>query len=119
MKFADNEIPMTFHLDSGKFTLNGDLTAEWGGYDLVVPVGFETDLASIPRRLRGVVSQVGKHMLPAIFHDMAYSGAFGMTRSEADQMFLDGMKAVGVPWYRSRVMYYAVRAGGSFSWKGE
>jgi len=39
-----------------------------------------------------------------------------MTRKEADNLFLEGMKAVGVNWFRRRVMYLAVRAGGRRLW---
>ena len=118
MIFSSNTISLSFHLDTGKFTLNWPLSAKWRGQEFVVPSGFETDLASIPRRLRSVVAQVGRHMLPAIFHDAAYEGHFGdMTKAEADQMFLDGMEAVDVPWVRRKVMYAAVRVGGRGHWK--
>lgn len=119
MKFRDKDISLTFHPDTVKWTVEKPLIAWWGTYSLQVPAGFETDLASIPRRLRGVVSQVGRHIQAAIFHDAAYAGVFdGMTKAEADRMFLDGMVALEVPWYRRKVMYWAVRLGGASSWRG-
>ncbi len=77
---------------------------------IAVPAGFETDLASIPRRLRGIIGQIGKHIQAAIVHDYAYSGNTTLTKREADQLFLDCMKASGV-WLGKRwIMYWAVRA---------
>ena len=77
-----------------------------------VPQGFMTDLASIPKRLQSVVGKLGHHLLPAILHDYMYvQGAkSSLTKKQADQIFLDGMKAKGVSWYRRYVMYAAVRA---------
>ncbi len=118
MKFRKDDVPLSFSPVTGKFTVIDELHAYWQGRALIVPHGFETDLASIPRRLRGIVAQVGRHIQAAIFHDMAYTGAFDMTRKEADDMFYDGMVALGVPWYRRMIMYAAVRVGGRSSWQG-
>ena len=117
MKFKDKDISLTFHPDTVKWTVEKPLVAWWGTYRLDVPAGFETDLASIPRRLRGVISQVGRHIQAAIFHDAAYAGYFGMTKEEADRMFLDGMAALKVPWYRRTAMFYAVKWFGASSWR--
>ncbi len=84
--------------------------------EFTVPRGFETDGPSIPRRLRGVVSAVGNQFQPAIAHDFTYLNDTGLTKKQADQLFLDGMKSLGVPWYRRRVMYLAVRSFGKGHW---
>ncbi len=81
-----------------------------------VEAGFITDLASIPRAFRSIIPQVGRHIQPSIVHDWCYESKTYLTREEADLLFLDGMKAVGVGWLRRRAMYSAVRAFGWTLW---
>ena len=90
----------------------------WKIYNLTIPKGFETDLASIPRGLRWLIPQVGKHIQPAIVHDYIYSGKTFLSRKQADDLFLDAMKAVGVSWWKRQLMHKGVRAGGMFRWQG-
>jgi len=81
-----------------------------------VKAGFFTDLASIPRAVRSIIPQVGRHIQPSIAHDWCYESKTSLTRAEADLLFLDGMRAVGVRWLRRRAMYAAVRAFGGALW---
>lgn len=97
------------------WVLEKGFTTTWKGVKYTIKKGFETDLASIPRVAQGLVPKVGKHVQPAIVHDWFYVHG-GITKAEADQMFLDGMKYVGVPWYRRYIMYAAVRVGGKGVW---
>ena len=84
----------------------------------IVPADFRTDLASVPKRLRGIVPQVGPNLQAAITHDwclehtMYLYGWVEMTEVEKHQLFLDGMASLGVPWLRRKIMYQAVRAWG-------
>ncbi len=88
-----------------------------GTLEFTVPEGFEHDGPSIPRRLQGVVSKFGNQFQPSIAHDYCYEdGVPGMTRKQADRLFLEGMETLGVPWYRRRIMYLAVRAAGKGLW---
>ncbi len=87
-----------------------------GTVRFTVDAGFITDLASIPRAFRSIIPQVGRHIQPAITHDWTYESKTNLTRAEADLLFLDGMKAVGVGWLRRRAMYSAVRAFGWTLW---
>ena len=88
----------------------------------IVSAGFRTDLASIPRIARSLIPVIGPNLQAAIVHDWCYTqmlflhGA-EMTKAEADQLFLDGMKSLGVPWLRRNAMYAGVRAGGRGRWK--
>lgn len=114
---------LTWHTDHGHFHMLKQFTATWtrqglgGPVKVIVPKGFETDLASIPQIFRSIIPQVGRHAQPAIVHDFCYvNDQGGMTKKEADEMFLDGMKSVGVGWLRRRAMYLAVRAGGTGHW---
>ncbi len=81
-----------------------------------VGAGFFTDLASIPRAFRSIIPQVGRHIQPSIVHDWAYESKTALTRAEADRLFLDGMKAVGVGWLKRYLMYDAVRLFGWTLW---
>ena len=91
------------------FRVSRSLVGHWRGKRLVVPAGMVTDLASIPRLFRSVVPQVADHLIPALFHDAACEGLLGLTRAEADQMFLDFMEASGVGRVRRYAMFSAVR----------
>lgn len=82
-----------------------------------VPVGFEHDGPSIPRRLQGIVSKYGNQFQPSIAHDYTYVHDTGLTRKQADQLFLQAMKDKNVPWYRRSVMWAAVRMGGKGRWR--
>ena len=82
-----------------------------------VPTGFFTDLASIPGVLESFISRVGRHIQAAITHDYCYHVDTGLTRSEADLLFLDGMEASGVDEGEREAMYSAVRWMGASSWK--
>lgn len=96
---------------------DGLLTGKKVLAEFTVPVDFDHDGPSIPRRLQGIVSKFGNQFQPAIAHDWCYEdGVPGMTRKQADELFLEGMEQLGVPWYRRKVMYLAVRALGKGLW---
>jgi hypothetical protein len=93
----------------------------WNGVLLEVPVGFQTDLASVPRPLTGVIQRSGCWNRAVILHDWAFFwrgrlpelarvGASAMTRREADRLMLDVMRHDGVGWFYRNAMYTAVRA---------
>jgi len=87
-----------------------------------VPAGFVTDFASVPRLpltwlLAGDVAHKS-----AVVHDYLYrtgGGPCGYDRAECDQVFLAGMVEEGVSAWRRRLMYWAVRAGGWRSYRGQ
>ena len=84
-----------------------------------VEAGLLTDGPSIPKRLRSIVPWYGHHFQPAVTHDDCYKHHHGLTRAQADLLFLDGMKDEGVPLLRRRVIYHAVSLFGGFSWRSE
>lgn len=73
-----------------------------------VPAGFVTDLASVPRILWMLLPPDGKYAKAAIIHDYLYDNAL-RTKAEADCIFLDGMRVLGVPKWKRNVMFGAVR----------
>jgi len=89
---------------------------------ITVPKGFQNDLASIPRALTWLFPVNGRHRWAAVIHDWLYTnkGFLGdrmiFTRLECDQVFLEGMKVMGVPWWKRHSMYRGVRAGGWVRW---
>ena len=89
---------------------------------ICVPVGFETDFASIPWGLWNLFPPLGKWARPAIIHDFLYDRGGVLpsktySRKEADMIFREAMSVVGVPAWRREVMFAAVRVGGAGGWK--
>lgn len=115
---------LTWHAVSRAWELTRSFEVTWKGHEFplanpmvfTVDAGFMTDLASIPRAFRSIIPQVGRHIQPSIAHDWCYESKTNLTRAEADLLFLDGMKAVGVSWLKRRAMYAAVRAFGWTLW---
>jgi hypothetical protein len=91
---------------------------EWVSKDahVVVPRGFITDLASVPRPLRGVLNVNGASRAPAVLHDFCYCSQVMATRKEADLLFLQALTACGVSSLAARAYYAGVRVGGWRYW---
>ena len=81
---------------------------------VLVPAGFETDLASVPRMFWRIASPIDA-IEPAIIHDYLCRKKIG-TRKSADQTFLHAMSDYGVKWWRRNLMYLAVRLYSWFLW---
>jgi hypothetical protein len=78
---------------------------------IVVPQGFQTDFASVPRIPLAYLLAGGTADASAVVHDWLYR--YGKcTKRQADEVFLEAMAAEGVPWWRARLMYRAVRMFG-------
>jgi hypothetical protein len=79
----------------------------------VVPAGFQTDFASVPRIFVWLLPRYGKYTKAAILHDWLCArvreGAFD--RSDADGLFRRSMRELGVPFVRRWLMWAAVRWG--------
>ena len=86
---------------------------------IFVPAGFRTDFASIPHWAWPVMGHpAGKHGKAAVVHDFLYQSPGDYSRRRCDQVFLEGMKVLGVGWLKRTIMYSAVRLGGRGPWKG-
>jgi hypothetical protein len=91
----------------------GDLRyqAEWECF--VVPAGFVTDFASVPRIFTWLIPRYGRYTKSAILHDFLVSlsrvGRFD--RYDADGIFRRTMREADVPVARRWVMWAAVRLG--------
>ena len=85
------------------------------GEKIVVPAGFDTDLASIPQLFQAVLSVNDRHRAAAILHDYLYT-VQDRPREQADALFLEAMKLSGVRFTQRWAMYLAVRIGGWLPW---
>jgi Protein of unknown function (DUF1353) len=82
-----------------------------------VPVGFVTDLASIPMQLWRRFPRWGRWSGAAIVHDYLYRHRPDeIDRETADKVFLELMREDQVRYGDYTVMYAAVREFGSRSW---
>ena len=85
---------------------------------VIVPTGFKTDFASIPKGVRSLIPQLGKWTAPAVIHDFLYwcGPSIGYDQAMADSAFLNLMEQVDVRSWRKWAIYGALRAFGSFAW---
>ena len=107
--------------EEGVWLVEESLSAFYLDIAFKVEIGFKTDLASIPQLFRSLIPQIGRHIQAAIFHDLIYRTKehFGLTRLQADEMFLAGMKYSDVRYTRRYIIYWAVRIGGRKAWKSK
>lgn len=86
-----------------------------------VATGMKTDLASIPRALRGVFPPDGRWAPAAILHDRLYRECL-VSRAISDRVLYEAMGVIhdkrirdgkpGIPWWQRIAIYYGVRLGG-------
>jgi hypothetical protein len=82
--------------------------------DFKVPVGEHTDFASVPRVFVWFIPRYGRYTKAAILHDYLCSvcvPAGRVSRIEADGIFRQAMRELGVPFLRRWIMWAAVRLG--------
>lgn len=79
---------------------------------IVVPAGFETDFASVPR-IPIVFELVGQYgHAAATLHDYLYTtGKF--SRSDCDKIFFEALRSTGIARWRANMMWAGVRLGGA------
>jgi len=77
-----------------------------------VPPRFITDFGSIPRLFWRFESPIGRSRRAAVIHDWLYASGL-YPREDADKIFLEAMKACGVPKIKRELMYQAVRTFGA------
>lgn len=82
---------------------------------ITVPVGFETDLASVPRLPVVYLLTGATGNEAAVIHDYLYTMQ-PCTRAQADEVFYEALLAAGAPRWRAWLMWAGVRAGGASHW---
>ncbi len=101
-----------------KFTTLDDEHISFKGKLVIVPAGFESDGASIPRFWWGRVQPIsGLYLRSFLKHDYLYrNGVPSATRKEADLELYNDLRAVGMGYITANEVYYAVRAFGGSAW---
>ena len=81
---------------------------------ITVPVGFETDFASVPRIPLFYTLFGDRAHRESVIHDYLYrlDAIPQATRSQADDVFLEAMKCRGKGFFVRYAMWMGVRAGG-------
>ncbi|MDH5178598.1 MAG: DUF1353 domain-containing protein [Gammaproteobacteria bacterium] len=82
---------------------------------IVIPQGFVTDFASIPRIFWTVFPRHGEYTTAAIVHDYLY-WTQRCTREQADDLFERAMQDAEVSTASRYAIYGAVRLGGGSAW---
>ena len=102
-------------IDNDYWEVLEDYTYETSIGTIVVPKGFKTDYASVPKIFRNIINTYGNHGRAAVVHDWLYSKncEINITRAEADKIFLEIMKEWGVGYIKRQFMYRMVRMFGS------
>jgi hypothetical protein len=83
---------------------------------IVVPAGFKTDYASIPRILWVALPPVGRYDKDAVVHDFLYQHN-GVTRKQADDVLREAMEVSRVRRSQRDTIYAGVRVGGWWTWR--
>jgi hypothetical protein len=82
------------------------------GCEVIVPAGFITDLATVPRLFWGVIQPSGRHDYAVLVHD--YLIEQGTNRRFADKELLYLLECSGVSWIKRILMFSACRIYNEF-----
>lgn len=85
--------------------------SDLAGTTFVVPAGFITDFASVPRIPLAYMLTGGYASRAAVIHDWLYATK-ETDRETADAVLREASEVQGVPAWRRELMYRAVRLGG-------
>lgn len=84
-------------------------------YHVMVPAGFETDFASVPRLPLAYLLAGDTAHEAAVIHDYLYR-TNGISRSEIDALFYTVILETGEPLWRAWLMWCGVRVGAWRTW---
>lgn len=92
-----------------------DRGAKGSGNTIMVPIGFCTDFASIPRPFWAILPKWGKYGNAAVIHDFLYF-IQDLSRKEADGVLREAMGVLNVVAWQRCSIYHAVRWFGFIAW---
>jgi hypothetical protein len=123
MPFDTDNVPVAI-LPTGVYRLTSTLlykgNPEHGGDEIIVPTGFTTDLASVPRFLSWLTPIAGIHDRAVIVHDIncvrladAYrlGGRAQINAVDTDGLLLRQLRELGMREYLARAYWVGVRYG--------
>lgn len=114
-----NPLDITIHQEDERGNVYA-LRQELRYQDLIVPIGYESDGASVPRFFWRYVFPPGDvHAMRAAFlHDYVYrEHPEGWTKKKADKMFLEVMLEDGCKKSSAKKAYYGVKFFGGAAWR--
>ena len=107
--FDEWAVIQRLHDGSGRFQLMRNLIYRTeAGNMYVVPRGFKTDLATIPKIFWGILPPHDLYLSAAILHDYFCVNNW-IKRKDIDKLFLEAMKWSNIPKWKRYVVYLSVR----------
>lgn len=106
--------------DSGQWVLTETLLyySDVAERLIMVPKGFQTDLASTPRLPVVYLLAGNVATKAAVIHDWLYSTG-EVSRKVADAVLREASGVIGVSWFQRWTMWLGVRVGGSSHYKAD
>lgn len=105
--------------DDPKFELYTDVEILYGDFVVYIKKGFTTDFGSVPKIFRSWISNVSVFDKAYLLHDHQYSKLSEqvISRKQADELLQKHLRELGMSWFDSMAVYYAVRIAGRNRWK--
>ena len=97
-------------------TLTEPLVFQGRDQEFTVPVGFVTDMTSVPRIFWSLYPPTGVYSLAAVLHDYLYYTGI-VSRKDADGTFRRAMRVSGTGRLTRYPLYWGVRLGGWWAWR--
>lgn len=82
---------------------------------IIVPKGFTTDFASVPRLFWNILPPWGTYGKAAVLHDWLYHTQ-EFNRKFCDDLLMEAMTTLGVAAWKRWTIYLGVRLGGFVAW---
>jgi hypothetical protein len=112
MPFSDDAEVVVKQVDPQSWEVRQSLAYEGNMDRYTIPIGANTDFASVPRIFVWFLPQYGSYTMAAILHDYlwrTYAAKGTMDWVDADGIFRRAMRELDVPFLRRWIMWAAVR----------
>jgi hypothetical protein len=110
----DNPCASVTQISKLDWVLDREMVYRGNRESWTVPVGFVTDLASVPRMAAWLIPRYGTYTPAAILHDYLWRER-PVSKADADGLFRRCLGELGVSWPKRWMMWTAVRAAGGLS----